>query len=328
MKNDHLNPHLFELLNELKPVAPRDPHAAVRARARFLSEAVSLREQSRQSGWKLFPFKEKLAMNILVSALVIAGLLFGGSATVSAAQDDLPNQPLYQVKLMSENARLWFVPDPIQKIDVLMEQAQTRLQEMQMLANAGIVPPVDVAVHAQERIQRALQIAVQLDEASQLAAFQQIQTRLQTQEQQMLQLEQGPCLACVPMLQQTREMLQRQLREVENGLADPANQQNQNQDQTQTQNQNQLRNSQTPQATGTGIPPYGTCTPAMDGTGLQNGNGGSSEATPVQQQEQTQQQNQGGDGTQSGQGTGGGGGSPSGSSGGSPTGTGGQGGRP
>ena len=32
-------------------------------------------------------------MNLIISALVIAGLLFGGGATVAAAQDDLPTEP-------------------------------------------------------------------------------------------------------------------------------------------------------------------------------------------------------------------------------------------
>ena len=271
-----------------------------------------------KTAWPPTSFKEKLAMNILISVVVIAGLLFGGGATVSAAQDDLPNQPLYQVKLMSEDAHLWFVSDPAQQVDMLMEQAQTRLQEIQMLADEGIIPPADVAVRAQDRIQRALQIAAQLDESSRLAVLQQIQTRLQTQEQQMLKLEQGTCTECVPAIQQTREMLRLQLGEVENGLTDPGALQNQNQNQNQTQDQNQLRINQTPQGTGTAIPPCGTCTPALDGTGQQYGNGTPSGATPVQQQNQTQQQNQGEGGTQNGTGSGGG----------SSTGTGGQGGKP
>ena len=258
-------------------------------------------------------------MKIIVSMLVIIGLLFGGGAALAAAQNDLPNQPLYQVKLMSEDMQLWFVSDPVRQIDVLMEQAQTRIQEMEDLAGEGIVPSADIMVRAQERIQRALQITTQLDEASQLATLQQIQTRLQVQEQQMLQLEQGPCTECTSVVQQTREMLRLQLRQVENGLADPGRLQN--------QNENRLRINQTPQVTGTAIPPLGSCTPALGGTGPQDGSGGPSSATPVQQHNQNQQNNQGGGGTSHGNGPGGGG-SPGGSGGGSSNGAGGQGGKP
>lgn len=148
----------------------------------------------------------------------------------------------------------------------------------------------------------------------------------------MLQLEQGTCTECIPVLRQTREMLQLHLGEMENGLTDPGALQDQNQ--TQTQNQNQLRIHQTPWATGTGIPPCETCTPALEGTGEQNGSDSSSVATPVQQQnqtqqqDQTQQQNQGGGGMQNGHGSGDGGGSPTGSGSGSSGGTGGHGGKP
>ena len=329
MKNENIDPRLFDLLEELKPVASRDSHTAARGRTQFLTEAVSLREKQRHSGWTVFPFKEKFAMKLIVSTLVIVGLLFGGGATVSAAQDDLPNQPLYPVKLMSEDVQLWFVSDPVHKVNMLIEQAQTRIQEMETLAAQGTIPPQDIAVRAQERIQRALQIVAQLDPAAQIPVLQQIQTRLQTQDQQMLHLEQGMCTECVPVLQQTHQMLQLQLREVENGLGDPNALQDQTQTQTQnqTQNQNQLRINQTPPPTGAAIPPYGTCTPVMEGTGQQNGSGSPSGGTPVQQQNQTQQNNQNSGGTQNGNGSGGGG-SQTGSGGGSSTGSGGTSGKP
>jgi uncharacterized membrane protein YgcG len=247
-------------------------------------------------------------MNLIVSTLVIVGLLFGGSATVAAAQDDLPNQSLYQLKLMSENVNLWFVSDPAQQINMLMEQAQTRIQEMESLASQGIVPPAEVAVQAQERIQRALQIAAQMDEASQQLALQQIRARLQTQEQQMLHLQQGACTECDPMLQQTREMLQLRLRDVEGSLATPPA--NQNQNQNQNQYQNQFQTTQTPQPTDEVTVSNGTCTPALDGTGQQNGGGNTSAATPMQQNNQNNQNENGG---QNGTGSGDGSGSPSGS---------------
>lgn len=338
MKNENIDPQVFNLLDEMKPVPLRDPHAAARGRRQFLAEAVSLREKQRHSGWMIFPYKETFAMKIAISALVIVGLLFGGSATVSAAQDDLPNQPLYQLKLMSEDAHLWFTSDPVQQIDMLMEQEQLRIQEMQKLAEEGIIPPATVPVRAQERIERALQIVNQLDEPSQLAVLQRIRTRLQIQEQQIFQLEQGTCQECVPVFRQTREMLQLHLGKVESGLDVPGTPQNQNQTQTQTQTQtqnpNQLRINQTPWATRTALPPCGTCTPAMDGTGQQIGVDNTPVATPVQHQHQTQQQNQnqqqnqGGGGMQNGHGSGGGNGSQTGSGGGSSTGTGGQGGKP
>lgn len=241
-------------------------------------------------------------MKLVMSTLVIVGLLFGGNATVSAAQSDLPNQPLYQLKLVSEDAQLWFTSDPVQKIEMLMQRAQTRLQEMEILASQGVTPPAALTVRTQQTIQQALQLAMGLDDPSKVAILQQLRTRLQTQEQLMEQLQQGNCAECEPVLQQTRDMLRLQLREVEGDLVTPApapiQLHNQNQNQNQNQYQNQVRTTQTPQAIGTTTPSCGTCTPALDGTGQQNGN--VSAATPMQQH------NQDGNGNQNGTGSGGG----------------------
>src|SRR3990172_9217066 len=123
-QDDQLNPPLAELLDELKLVPERDTGTAARARARFLAQAVSMRRARRHRVWTIFPRKEQFAMNLLVSALIAFGLLFGGASAVSAAQDDLPNEPLYQVKLLSEDAQLWLNGDPAAEIQMLMEQSQ------------------------------------------------------------------------------------------------------------------------------------------------------------------------------------------------------------
>jgi len=133
-QDDKLDPRLAALLDEIKPASARNPQAAARARSRFIAQAVSASEERRHNWWTtIFQQKEKFAMNMLMSALVILGLLFGGSATVSAAQDDLPNQPLYQLKLMSEDAKVWLASNPGLKIEMLMEQVQTRTEEMAAL---------------------------------------------------------------------------------------------------------------------------------------------------------------------------------------------------
>lgn len=328
LKDDEYDPQVIALLDELNPAPARNHQMAARARARFLAEAVSVHDKQRHSLWTIFQQKEQLAMKLIVSTLVIVGLLFAGNATVAAAQDDLPNQPLYQLKLMSEDVNLWFVSDPIQQVEMLMQQAQTRMEEMQSLASQGVTPPAEIAIQAQERIQRALQIAESLDEPTQTALLQQMQIRLQTQEQLMNQLQQGTCTECAAVLQQTREMLRIRLGQVEGDPAAPGNMQNQNQQQNQTQNQNRVQTTQTPQPTGPIISPQqGTCTPVLDGTVQQNGSCNPSAGTPMLQNSNT---NQNGDGPQNGTGSGGGtqNGTGTGGGGNSSPGSGGQGGKP
>jgi hypothetical protein len=295
LKDDEYDSQVIALLDELKPVPARNPQIAARARARFLAEAVSVRDKRRLSIWTIFQQKEKFSMKLILSTFLILGLLFGGSATVSAAQDALPNEPLYQIKLVSEDVHLLLISDPAAQVELLMQQAQTRTEEMAALASRGNTPPAELTIQAQERIQRALQLAANLDNASQTVALQQIRTRLQTQEQLMTQLQDGTCPACEPVLQQTREMLQLHLRQLENGSAEPESFQNQN----QYQNQNQVRTTQTPQPTDSIITPQGTCcTPAQDGTGQQNGGNNQSVRTPMPQNNIT---NQDGGGQQNGE---------------------------
>lgn len=285
-QDDKLDPRLAALLDEIKPASARNPQAAARARSRFVAQAVSASEERRHNWWTtIFQQKEKFAMNMLMSALVILGLLFGGSATVSAAQDDLPNQPLYQLKLMSEDAKVWLASDPGLKIEMLMEQVQTRTEEMAALTLAGITPPAELTIRTQERIQQALHIASSLDDASMVVAMEQIRTHLQTQEQLMIRLQDGSCTECEPILQQTREMLHNQLGQIESDLIDPEAFRNQN------QNQNQVRTTQTPLATGSAVTPQTSCTPALDGTGQQNGNNNPPAGTPIPQDNGNDQNN-------------------------------------
>jgi len=283
-QDDKLDPRLAALLDEIKPVSARDPQAAARARSRFIAQAVSASEERRHNWWTtIFQQKEKFAMNMIMSALVVLGLLFGGSATVSAAQDDLPNQPLYQLKLMSEDAKVWLASDPGLKIEMLMEQVQTRTEEMAALTLAGITPPAELTIRTQERIQQALHIASNLDDASLVVAMEQIRTHLQTQEQLMIQLQDGTCSECELILQQTREMLHTQLGQIEDSIADPE----------AFRNQNQIRTTQTPLATGTAVTPQTSCTPALDGTGQQNGNNNLPAGTPMPQENEYNQNNNG-----------------------------------
>ena len=285
-QDDKLDPRLAALLDEIKPASARNPQAAARARSRFVAQAVSASEERRHNWWTtIFQQKEKFAMNMLMSALVILGLLFGGSATVSAAQDDLPNQPLYQLKLMSEDAKVWLASDPGLKIEMLMEQVQTRTEEMAALTLAGITPPAELTIRTQERIQQALHIASSLDDASMVVAMEQIRTHLQTQEQLMIRLQDGSCTECEPILQQTREMLHNQLGQIESDLIDPEAFRNQN------QNQNQVRTTQTPLATDSAVTPQTSCTPALDGSGQQNGNNNPPAGTPIPQDNGNDQNN-------------------------------------
>jgi hypothetical protein len=57
LKDDEYGAQVVTLLDELRPVPARNPQIAARARARFLAEAVSIRDERRLSIWTIFQQK-------------------------------------------------------------------------------------------------------------------------------------------------------------------------------------------------------------------------------------------------------------------------------
>jgi hypothetical protein len=205
-------------LEEIKPVPPRNPQAAARGRALFLGQAVSASEFPRHKGWSSIFRKERFAMNMIISILVIAGLLFGGGATVNAAQNDLPNEPLYGLKLLSENISLQFQNNPEQKVERLMDLTQARIQEMTRLTDANQAVADQVRQRLQDHIQQALQICATLDDPEMDRTLLQVRDRLSQQDRDMEQLQLHASQNEQPILLQTRTMLQQRLQLVDEGL--------------------------------------------------------------------------------------------------------------
>lgn len=158
-------------------------------------------------------------MNVLLSMLVIAGLLFGGGATVSAAQDDLPNEPLYALKTWTEDVGLQFQTNDEAKASRLMELVQLRVQEMVQLTDNGEGIPTEVPLRLEQHIRQTLQACANMDDAAMNQALLQLRERLQVQAQVMEQLQlrtQDP--QAVQTMLQTRTMLQQRLQLVDQGL--------------------------------------------------------------------------------------------------------------
>lgn len=226
--NDEIDPKLRARLDELKDVPARDHHAAARGRARFLAEAasrlapVSIPVKGRHREWKTFTVKENFAVMKAVIAVVIAlSLLIGGTATVYAAQDDLPNEPLYGLKLFTENARLWANTDPGMEVELLMQFVQVRVQEMNAMAMEGETPPAQVTQRLEMHIQQALQVAAGMDDDAMQGALERIRTTLQEQERLMTQAQAQTDEESSQAMTQARETIENRIRMVDEGVADP-----------------------------------------------------------------------------------------------------------
>jgi uncharacterized membrane protein YgcG len=220
MKDQHeLESVVKEWLETIKPVPLRNMQQALHGRAHFLGTAVSMSELPRQKGWISIFRKERYAMNVLLSILVITGLLFGGGATVSAVQNDLPNEPLYGLKTWTEDLSLQFQNNEEAKVTRLMELAQIRVQEMVQVVNNGEPIPDEVPLRLEQHLRQAMQICANMDDDALDQALLKLRERLQEQERIMEQLQlHAADPDALQLMLQTRTMLQQQLRLVEEGL--------------------------------------------------------------------------------------------------------------
>ncbi len=209
-------------LDELRQVPARNPQAAARARARFLAQARAANEAQRHRGGGFIFRKQQFAMNVIVTILVIVGLLVGGGTTVKAAQDELPNQPLYGIKTLSEDISLQFQQNPDARLERLMELAQTRGQEMDQLIESGQTPPEQVGVRLEQHLQQALQLCSSMDDPALDHKLPQVDEQLRAYESNLQNLRGHAAQGAQPILDHTLTMLQTQVHIVDNGLTNHA----------------------------------------------------------------------------------------------------------
>jgi len=179
-----------KIFNELKEVPPRDPKRATQARAKFLSQAVVIRNGAvsqnrflRLREWldKFNQIKE-IKMTTLITIITILGLVFGGGAgTVYAAQGSLPTEFLYGVKIAAEDAALGFASDSQAEFDLLLEYSQRREDEILALLEAGVVPPEEVVVRMQAQFDTAIALVGEMQEENAAEAMLRIQELAETQ---------------------------------------------------------------------------------------------------------------------------------------------------
>ena len=118
-------------------------------------------------------------MGTLITIVVILGLALGGTSAVYAAQDDLPGEPLYQVKLLSEEARLDLAADPEKKMDLDLQFALRRLDEIEEMIEAGLEPPDMSFARLENQLMHAVGQATLLDEEEVPGALLRIRQTLQ-----------------------------------------------------------------------------------------------------------------------------------------------------
>ncbi|MFC2016948.1 DUF5667 domain-containing protein [Chloroflexota bacterium] len=108
------------------------PHPEFRAKARDQFHSA-LQEIEQKKRLPFFGWQPRWAMAV---AIVLALLLAGGG-TVAAASNSMPDNPLYPVKLATEQAQLALTPSALGKAELYAKLADKRVAEIIYVANKG-----------------------------------------------------------------------------------------------------------------------------------------------------------------------------------------------
>jgi hypothetical protein len=250
MKNQQeLDPIVKDKLNLLDPVQPRDSQAAERGRSRYLSEAkgmtVTFTGRERLTLWmnnfiQIFRRKERSPMlTTFISILLAFTALLGSGVTVVAAQSSQPNDWLYPLKTLSEDACYPLIPGDQNHFNLSLIYADRRMAEIQTSFENGEIPAQAVVERLHTHLQTAFELSVKnMADAENL--LEQIQLRLEEHLRSRLQNTQMDPQGETIRLQ-IRNMLQERINWATAGAEQVAllRQQTQNQQQTQSQQQNQ-----------------------------------------------------------------------------------------
>jgi hypothetical protein len=260
---DSYDPQVVQLLEKLKSVPRRDAQRARAGRMAFLGEArqfaqaVSLPAELRPIEWKqkllsIFSTRKERSpmLSSLTTLMLVLTLIFGaGGITLASAQSSLPDQPLYNLKLWSEELRFNLTRDPQAAWQLAESFAERRGTETQAMLAAGQSPSQAVQERYQSQIEQATRLAAGLPADQALGALEQIRQQLRQQEQSLSQLQLQNDPQAETVRESLRLMLQERLRLVEAGIE-----------------RQQQRNGRPAQAPGAPGQPTGTVAPTDEMT--------------------------------------------------------------
>jgi len=276
-RNDEMiNPRLKSILDEIKTVPPRDPRRVAQGRARFLAQAARTRQElSRYPNlcleeWLGRTWKGYSTALITLAIIIILGIMVTGGGTVYAAQDSLPNEPLYPIKILSEDVRVELARSQQAELDLLLEFSQRRGEEIVALVSLHITPSENVHTRFELQIQQALQIAGNMDDTGTVESLNRIRETLMIQLKKIEYIRAKTEGKTAQILTDLHNWIINRLLLVENGIADPEGFRQKFQNELQngniwaTPSSNQsgqypgVRNTPEPQATPTSTEPQPT----------------------------------------------------------------------
>lgn len=111
-----------------------------KARARYQLRAEMDRQPARRR-WFAFDRQPRWVM----VALVVMAIVLAGSGTVAAADDSMPDSPLYPVKLATENVRLALSSSDVRRAELYAALVERRVAEIAYMIEKGRVKRLEQA---------------------------------------------------------------------------------------------------------------------------------------------------------------------------------------
>ncbi|MCH8000003.1 MAG: hypothetical protein IIA91_11050 [Chloroflexi bacterium] len=117
---------------------------------------------------------------------MVLAVLGAAGGTGYASQDALPDSPLYRVKLLTEDARVWFTFDESRKAELLLNQSNERTEEIMAMLRAG--KPIQGNVLSAIRERNAQAVRILEDHPDELALLARAREQAAEQEDLLLVL--------------------------------------------------------------------------------------------------------------------------------------------
>jgi hypothetical protein len=131
---------LLETASAASQALDIEPSEDFRARARYQLRAELDRQPPRRR-WFAFGWQPRWVM----VALVVLAIVLAGSGTVAAADDSMPDSPLYPVKLATENVRLALSSSDVRRAELYAALVERRVAEIAYLIEKGKVKRLERA---------------------------------------------------------------------------------------------------------------------------------------------------------------------------------------
>jgi hypothetical protein len=162
--------------------------------------------------------KMKLVLKPAFALLVVVVILLSGAGgLVAVAQNDLPGEPLYAVKLAGEDIRLALTVGELAQMEQVENMIQNRIIEMATLAKNGKETPEELVNRLNYHLEHALRLAAGMNDEEMKQAMLMIRTRTEAQIRELNRIN----LTGNGEMLEIHMRLQEQLRLAELGLEDP-----------------------------------------------------------------------------------------------------------